>query len=212
MPAFISHISVLFQRSLYISLFSLIFVGSAYASNPTYEINGATERDHIHDLWYSSGGETVFYLNPDRLRDMGLVLSNIRQASKVLPGQPAQSYHELGFPALTTGVLEIQAPNGIIQRLLGGSLQHSGGFVLNSDQVTVDLRGFMVRPRSGQNFGLEVADRNGNVWFTMDHSHYQLRDGKTRLAMKHMNLRVQLTWQKCCITQNGAGSVSVEWI
>ncbi len=175
--------------------FRLLLVVCCWASSvtanthPTPTPSGATDRVRTEDVWLSFGGETTFYFNPDRLRDMGLVLGNVQSASRIVPGDAALAYHQLSFPALNTSALELQAPGGIIQRLLGGSVQHRGGFVLNFADGVVDLRGFALRPRSGRAIGLEVVDRSGEVWFTMDHSHYQLRDRQTRLAMEHMNLR-----------------------
>jgi hypothetical protein len=154
-------------------------------------------RDATHPLsiarserWMSWGGDTTLVLDPDSLDDRGLALRNITDADSAIHGERAVRRHELRFLAKPQGSLEYLAPNGVLDSLQGGALTHRGGFVLDYAGGRADLRGFILRPRAGSAFGMELTDAGGTVWFTLDHGHARLDRGSGRLEMLNMNLRL----------------------
>ncbi|HEX3895371.1 MAG TPA: hypothetical protein VHW73_04095 [Rudaea sp.] len=84
----------------------------------------------------------------------------------------------------------VRTSNGLPRALTGGALQHAGGFVLEFPGGRADLRGFSLRPHAGSPFALDVVDRDGRAWFTLDHGHYLLEDGGETFSLRYMNLRL----------------------
>lgn len=138
----------------------------------------------------SRGGTTVWHLNRSVLAALGIRISDVAQNLPVRTSPKRSTYQELRFAALDLSAFHVRTSNGLPRALTGGTLQHSGGFVLEFPGGRADLRGFSLRPHAGSPFALDVVDRDGHAWFTLDHGHYLLEDGGDTFSLRYMNLRL----------------------
>jgi hypothetical protein len=146
-----------------------------------------TERVHART---SRGGTTVWHLNRSVLAALGIRITDVAQNLPFRISSKRSTYQEFRFAALDLSAFHVRTSNGLPRALTGGALQHAGGFVLEFPGGRADLRGFSLRPHAGSPFALDVVDRDGRAWFTLDHGHYLLEDGGETFSLRYMNLRL----------------------
>jgi hypothetical protein len=159
-------------------LFSPSTVQSAAKNDAVFAVSKPNPQS-----WAVTGGTLTVLFNPDLLQDVGL--------SVEAEGQQRRAE----LQAFTLAVqdqahLQFEAPNGSVERLLGGSLKINGSFTLRGANASKSFADFSVRPRAGSERDLELLDSEGAIWFVTDHVHYELVDNKTRLSMRNMDLRM----------------------
>ncbi|QBB71469.1 hypothetical protein ELE36_14490 [Pseudolysobacter antarcticus] len=176
-----------FARVFAMFFFALGFLHSlAQASAPI----SASQRVNTSDHWTSSASQTTWYFNQDLLGPLGIKVVQTESAITLPPQHRSRAYQQISFSGSTQSTLEFSARGRQLTALTGGGLRHAGGFVLQFNGGTADLRGFELQPAPGSNFGMQVVDRAGRVWFRLDHPHYALSaDGQT-LSLTNMNLRL----------------------
>jgi hypothetical protein len=167
--------------------FALGFLHSAaQASAPI----SALQRTSASDHWTSSAVQTTWYFNQDLLGPLGIKIGNTENAITRLSQHRSAAYQQLSFSGSMQTALEFSARGRQLTALTGGGLRHAGGFVLQFNGGTADLRDFDLQPAPGSTLGMQVVDRAGRVWFRLDHPHYALsKDGQT-LSLTNMNLRL----------------------
>ena len=168
-------------------LFASGFLQSAaHASTAASAPQLASASDH----WTSSTSQTTWYFNQDLLGPLGIKVVQTEGAI-ILPSlHRSDAYQQISFSGSMQDALEFSARGGQLIGLTGGGLQHAGGFVLQFNGGSADLRGFELQPAPASGFGMQVVDRAGRVWFRLDHPHYALSaDGQT-LSLTNMNLRL----------------------
>lgn len=134
-------------------------------------------------------GATTLWFNQGALAPLGLELlaecGNCRHNGKVIA-----DYRELRFAVVPGDRLRWRREDSRFAALETGRIRHLGGPRLRvAGRGRLDLDGFQLRQRGTARIGLELADRGGVAWFTLDHAHaYPGADGA--LSLRHMDLRL----------------------
>jgi hypothetical protein len=138
----------------------------------------------------TQGGITTWHLNQDLLAALDIRVAQVEKSLPARTSSKHSSYRQLTFAAQDASGFQLQTSSGLPRAFTGGVLLHDGGMVLEFPGGRADLRGFGLRPHAGAPFALDVVDRQGRAWFTLDHGHYLLEDGAGTFASRYMNLRV----------------------
>ena len=133
--------------------------------------------------WRIQSAVSSIKLNLDLLRDLGISVSEVVQT-----GKPYR-FGYLGFASQTGSDLYFFAPNGDIERLDGGSLQHRGGLVLERQGQAVSLLEFTLRVSAPPN-DLELVDAEGRRWFMLGYAHPYLKPEIGLLQYLNMDLDI----------------------
>ncbi len=142
------------------------------------------------DRWTSSASQTTWYFNQDLLGPLGIKIVQTENAITLPSRHGGDAYRQISFAGSTQRTLEFSARGRQLTAVTGGGLQHAGGFVLQFNGGSADLRGFELQPAPGSGFGMQVVDHADRVWFRLDHPHYALSAGGHTLSLTNMNLRL----------------------
>ena len=171
------------------SCFALGFLHSAAHASAAAS---APQTVGASDHWTSSTSQTTWYFNQDLLGPLGIKVVQTESAITLPSMHHSDMYQQISFAGSTQGALEFSARDRQLTALTGGGLKHVGGFVLQFNGGSADLRGFELQPAPASGFGMQVVDHAGRVWFRLDHPHYALSpDGQT-LSLTDMNLRLSV--------------------
>lgn len=135
--------------------------------------------------WSASSGTVGVRWNRELAADIGLVLG----APTHRQGALSPNGHEM-FDLQPAGRLDFDVRNGNLSSFVGGALQASGGYVIESRAGRIDLSDFRLVPRRGDAPILDVVGSDGKAWFYVDRLMYELIDGKQRLAVRTMDVRI----------------------
>ena len=135
--------------------------------------------------WSVSSGTVGVRWNRELAADLGLVLG----AASGRQGALSDQGHET-FALTRAGSLDFNVRNGNLQSFVGGSLQASGGYLIGSPAGSIDLTNFRLVPRAGAATTLDLVGSDGTSWFYVDRLMYELIDGKQRLAVRTMDVRI----------------------
>ena len=86
--------------------------------------------------------------------------------------------------------------NGNLRGFIGGGLQAAGGHIIDTPSGRIDMTDFRLIPRlSAKATGseapvLDIVSTDGKAWFYVDRLMYELIDGRQRLAVRSMDLRI----------------------
>ena len=139
----------------------------------------------------SHGGSITWHLNHGVLDPLGIRISTVMNNLPQRDSRKQSSYQNLEFSALDADALQLNITNGLPRALTGGQLSYHGGMVLQFPGGQADLQAFALRPRvAAAPFALDIVDRQGHVWFVLDHGHYLIEDAGRSLALRYMNLRL----------------------
>ena len=94
----------------------------------------------------------------------------------------------LGFAIEPDGGLDFLAPRGHFSRLDSGALRHVGGLALLHAGEAIELRGFVLRPASGDGAMMELADADGTRWFTVHNPQPHLVPRERHLYLANVDL------------------------
>lgn len=155
--------------------------GTAVAKGPHPAATAAAKAQH----WSAWGGTVGVRWNRELAADLGLKLGAPRGRHAELSGFE----HEL-FDLRQAGALEFDVRNNNLSAFVGGSLQARGGYVLETRAGRIDLTDFRLVPRGGDSKILDIVSADGRAWFYVDRLMYELIDGKQRLAVRTMDLRI----------------------
>lgn len=155
--------------------------GTAVGAGPQPVTLAAAPAQH----WSAWGGTVGVRWNRELAADIGLKLGAPRGRHAALGGYE----HEL-FDLQQTGSLEFDVRNGNLAGFVGGSLQSRGGYTLETQAGRIDLTNFRLVPRGSGSMILDVVSADGRAWFYVDRLMYELIDGKQRLAVRTMDLRI----------------------
>jgi hypothetical protein len=136
--------------------------------------------------WSAWGGTVGVRWNRDLARDLGLHI-----------GQASSRHAELGwyehevFDLRESGPLAFSVHNGNLRAFEGGALQAQGGHIIDTPGGRIDLTHFRLVPRVGSATPLlDLVSADNRAWFTIDRLMYELIDGRQRLAVRTMDLRI----------------------
>ena len=135
--------------------------------------------------WSASSGTVGVRWNRELARDLGLVLG----AASGRQAQLSWNEHEV-FELASAGSLDFNVRNGNLHDFVGGALQARGGYLIGSKAGPIDLTDFRLVPRKGDTPILDVVGSDGKAWFYVDRLMYELIDGKQRLAVHTMDVRI----------------------
>jgi hypothetical protein len=138
--------------------------------------------------WSAWGGTVGVRWNRELASDLGLALGAAQGRHSALSWYE----HEV-FDLRRAGSLEFDVRNGKVRNFLGGSLQATGGHVIDTAAGRIDLRDFRLVPRpavAGAQPVLDLVGADGKSWFYVDRLMYELVDDKSNLAVRTMDLRV----------------------
>jgi hypothetical protein len=135
--------------------------------------------------WSASRGTVGVRWNRDLVGDLGLRLSPAVGRHMQL----SRMEHEL-FDLNAGSSLDFDVRNSNLYRFIGGALQARGGYVIESKAGRIDLTDFRLSPRKGEVPILDIIGADGKAWFYVDRLMYELIDGKQRLAVRTMDLRI----------------------
>ncbi len=139
--------------------------------------------------WSAWGGTVGIRWNRDLAGDLGLKIGAAQARHAELSGLE----HEL-FDLQSVGSLDFEVRGGNLRGFVGGSLQARGGHVLDAASGRIDLTNFRLVPRAQQAAGtppvLDLVSADGAAWFYIDRLMYELIDGKRRLAVRTMDVRI----------------------
>ncbi len=136
-------------------------------------------------VWSVSSGTIGVRWNRELAADLGLALGAAQGRRDELSVQQ----HET-FDLRQDGSLDFNVRNGNLSEFVAGMLQAVGGYVLESPVGRIDLTNFRLVPRPGAPLILDVVAADGKVWFYVDRLMYELIDGKQRLAVRTMDIRL----------------------
>jgi hypothetical protein len=165
----------------------VLVLGAVLSVAPLYTSAAPVEAVHTR---ISRGGTTVWHLNRSVLAALGIRVIDVVQNFPLRASSKRSTYQDLGFAALDLSAFRLRTSDGLPRELIGGTLQHAGGFVLEFPGGRADLRGFSLRSHAGSPFAIDVVDRDGHAWFTLDHGHYLLENGGATFSLRYMNLRL----------------------
>ena len=161
-------------------LLALVAIGFAHAS-PAESLQART----------SHGGSITWHLNHGVLDPLGIKVIAVADNLPQRQSAKRSSYQHLEFSALDPDTLQFNIGNGLPRALTGGQLSYRGGMVLQFPGGEADLQAFALRPRANAApFALDIVDRQGHVWFVLDHGHYLIEDDGRALALRYMNVRL----------------------
>lgn len=139
----------------------------------------------------SHGGSVTWHLNHGVLDPLGIQISAVANNLPQRDSRKKSSYQHLQFSALDPDALQLNIANGLPRALTGGQLSYQGGMMLQFPGGQADLHAFALRPRvAAAPFALDIVDRQGHVWFVLDHGHYLIEDDGRSLALRYMNMRL----------------------
>jgi hypothetical protein len=154
-----------------------VFSGQAHAAS------AKAEKAEKVQQWTVGGGTVSMRWNRELASDIGLTLG---AASKRQPQLSADD-HEI-FQLSRESRLEFDVRNGNLRGFLGGSLQASGGYVVDTKAGRIDLTDFRLVPRPGNAVILDVVSSDGKAWFYVDRLMYELVQNKQRLSVRTMDV------------------------
>ena len=155
------------------------------ASSTDAQAAGAAAKEKSQ-VWSAWGGTVGMRWNRELAADIGLTLgaASSRQADLSF------REHEM-FDLRQTGSLDFNVRNGSLSDFVGGLLQARGGYVLDTPSGRIDLTDFRLVPRRGGSVPiLDIVSADGKAWFYVDRLMYELIDGKQRLAVRTMDVRI----------------------
>jgi hypothetical protein len=139
--------------------------------------------------WTVSNGTVGVRWNRELASDVGLALG----AARSRHAQLSWYEHEV-FDLRQGGSIDFNVRHGNLQDFIGGALQARGGYVINTPTGPLDLSDFRLVPRRSAKAGsppiLDIVGADGKAWFYVDRLMYELIDGKQRLAVRTMDLRI----------------------
>ena len=136
-------------------------------------------------LWSASRGTVGVRWNRELAADLGLVLGAAQSRHAQLSG----NQHEL-FDLQPAGSLDFDVRNGNLRQFISGGLQVRGGYAISSPAGRIDLTDFKLIPRQGGVPILDLVGADGRALFYIDRLMYELIDGRQRLAVRTMDLRL----------------------
>jgi len=146
--------------------------------------------------WTAWGGTVGLRFNPDLLGDLGIA---VRAAEHSLPASAArltdglqvrQAQAMTAFDLRRDGSIAFRAERGSFAGFLGGAIQARGGFRLElPDGSMLDLTDFRLQPNPADAMRLDLADRDGTAWFTIDHMMYEMVRNRQVLAVYTADVR-----------------------
>ena len=148
-------------------------------------LHAATAVAEKLQTWTVSRGTVGVRWNRELAADLGLVLGKA-QASRA---QAAEAEYET-FDLASNSSLEFNVRNGNLSAFTGGMLQARGGYLIDTPAGRIDLTGFQLRPRAGNEIILDIVGNDGKAWFFVDRLMYELIDNRQRLAVRTMDLRM----------------------
>lgn len=128
------------------------------------------------------GGEWSFRFNHELLAQLG---ARVRFVDALRSEGPRTA-----IAIADAGGLEFLAPRGAFERFGSGGLSSRGGFVLELRGESIDLSQFVARARPKHARELEIVDRNGEVWFTIDRLMHGADWKKARWNVSMMDMRI----------------------
>ncbi len=140
--------------------------------------------------WSSFGGRTYLNFNEELMSDLEITIAaqGMSRAEWQIPrGMSGTIY---AFDALTLGTMEMLAPYGQFDRFLSGSIQHSGGFVLNWPGGSSQATGFMLRPQAAKERALALVDGSGLVLFELETPRVMLDAEVSTIKVVEMDMRI----------------------
>jgi len=161
--------------------------GGAMADKLPVAAVGAERAQH----WSASSGTVGVRWNRELARDLGMALGAASGRYAQLSGYD----HEV-FNLRPVGNLDFNVSNGNLRGFIGGGLQAAGGHVIDTPSGRIDMTDFRLIPRiSAKGAGseppvLDIFSADGKAWFYVDRLMYELIDGKQRLAVRTMDLRI----------------------
>jgi len=161
--------------------------GGAMADKLPVAAVGAERAQH----WSASSGTVGVRWNRELARDLGTALGAASGRYAQLSGYD----HEV-FNLRPVGNLDFNVSNGNLRGFIGGGLQAAGGHVIDTPSGRIDMTDFRLIPRiSAKGAGseppvLDIFSADGKAWFYVDRLMYELIDGKQRLAVRTMDLRI----------------------
>jgi hypothetical protein len=137
--------------------------------------------------WAAWGGTVGVRWNQELAAELGLGLSAPQRA---LPERGWEG--DDVFPLREAGGLHFDVRNNSVQRLIGGELQSTGGYVLQTRGGPIDITAFRLvpRPERGAYPVLDLIGADGQAWFYIDRLMYELIAADTQLAVRTMDLRI----------------------
>lgn len=169
-----------------ILLLLLLLQSAAQAQAPTAGSASISQPDR----WTSSMAQTSWYFNQDLLVPLGIKIVQTENAVSLPQRHRSEAYKQFSFASSTQNTLEVAVRGKQLTALSGGGVQHAGGFVLQFAGGAADLRGFVLQPVPGSDFGMQIADSSGRIWFRLDHPHYALSEDGRILSLSNMSLRL----------------------
>ena len=161
--------------------------GSAIAAKPL----AASVSAEKSQVWSASSGTVGVRWNRELAADLGMALGAATGRYAQLSGYD----HEV-FNLRPAGSLDFSVSNGNLRSFIGGALQAAGGHVIDTPSGRIDMTDFRLIPRlSAKAAGteapvLDIVSADGKAWFYVDRLMYELIDGKQRLAVRTMDLRI----------------------
>lgn len=134
-------------------------------------------------IWSVSGGTLWLGLNRDLVAELGITLH-----AKSLENKFELTGSTFQLEAQQT--LYFEAPQGSLERTHSGRLSAKGQLQLSIGGKTKQFNHFLLRPKAGSPRDFQLLDDAGDVWFEIDHAHFEILDDGARLSIRNMNLRL----------------------
>ncbi len=146
-----------------------------------------TAVDAAPQQWTVWGGELRFNWNRDLMQDLGFKVGAARDRLDI-----GDAPHIERIALREAAGLEIKVEKSIdFVGFAGGRLQSRGGFVVEGEGLSIDLRNLVLRPNASNAFQIDVVSADGNVWFYIDRLMYKLEGGTDPLmSVRAMDLRI----------------------
>lgn len=150
--------------------------------------------------WTAWGGTVGLRLNPYLLGDLGIteqagehrLPSSAARLTDGLNVRQAQAMNL--FDVRREGSISFRAERGSFAGFLGGVIQARGGVRLElPDGGTLDLTDFRLQPNPDDSMKLDLADRDGTAWFSIDNMMYQMVRDNQVLAVYTADIRATRT-------------------
>jgi hypothetical protein len=169
------------------SLPSLAFTQAVDRSNESDPLRLAQQATTLQD-WRVNGGDFTIAFNFDLLADLGVKLQgDFNQRMGELHGVSRRSSDR--------SALYFQAPfasagdNNTLSHFSRGAIVVDQALQFSNGNDQLEMSQLTVRHKPGSIADFELADEFGNVWFDIDHVHYELSNNRSRLLMRNMDLR-----------------------
>lgn len=180
--------SRLLARPLALAL-ALPLAGAALAAGPLAKTAAPAVAGAKAQHWSAWGGTVGVRWNRELAADLGLKIGGAQSRHAEL----SWLEHEV-FDLQSVGSLDFEVRGGNLRGFVGGSLQARGGHVLDAASGRIDLTNFRLVPRAERAAGLppvlDLVSADGKAWFYIDRLMYELIDGKQRLAVRTMDVRI----------------------